>query len=150
MAPCTGNLYPENVVQRELECTSVSPEPSSCYMISWCATWGGGDVSWPGGVGQWQSVCKECEDSQLLGSGWGSCITAVWLFSSPVSPVFWCGIYSVLVPSLLLKSSLVIWTCDILHPRDALSSFCFDIDDTLKKKKKKCLYLRYILLLPEI
>lgn len=88
---------------------------------------------WPRGLGQWQSVCKECEDLQLLGNGWGSCLTAVWLFSSPASPAFWCGICSVLVPSLPLKSSLVIWTCDIFHPWDALSSFCFDIGDAFKK-----------------
>lgn len=36
----------------------------------------------PREIRQWQSVCKEWEDSQLLGSGWGSYITAVWLFIS--------------------------------------------------------------------
>lgn len=37
------------------------------------------------------------------------------------------------MPVLLLKSSLVILATDILHPGDALSSFCFLIDDTLRK-----------------
>lgn len=129
-APFTGYLYPGEAVQRELECTRISLEPSSCYMISWCAT------CWFFMARRVRTVAKCVQGMwRFTASGkWvgflsNCCVT----FSSPASPVFWCGICSVLVPSLPLKSSLVIWTCDIFHPWDALSSFCFDIGDAFKK-----------------
>lgn len=126
MAPCTSKPYPENAMERDLECTRVFPEPSSCYMISWCVTL----IFF---IAQRRTVTK-CVQGM-----WRFTVSGKWVgflynchvtFSSPASPVFWCGIHSVLVPSLLLKSSLVMCACDILHPRDALSSFCFKIDDT--------------------